>query len=549
MNPPSSNPDQQFANELREAIGQSDPIEHALTTNDRVIARVTDGIYRQPGSAVRELIANAYDADATWVSVKTDAPKFSRMTVEDNGTGMTPEAVIHLLHNIGGSAKRTKQGKELGITSPTDSNISPSGRRLIGKLGIGIFSVSQLTHSFQIITKTAGDSHRTVVLVNLRQFADVPTTPEEGTFKAGSYQAWRERTDDTRAHGTTIILTAIRPQTRDSLRSEQLWGAITHSLSDESEAKARSSIPTYHIGHLDAHGLHIKDPKNQERSLPWDERDNAQATFAKMVKSVWESVGQSRSPEWHRVKRDAPFHAINIDLCGGFAGVEKSNGVPNYFAALQAILQHQMHSDEDFLLFITTRMDDDSVDDTAKEALIQLAQQIHDDCAAYASDFATAWSLQDSASPIRVADFVDTGEAFMLGLTQWIISRGVELGLKASVRSFMTYRVAPGVGDDDIVSLAIRFKPDPVVRPDPHGLVKVVNPPPTPAEKICAQSRTVPGRVNRRAKVDELLRAHAEEFERCIQASSELLGAAGYDANLYRDWVLQEHGESKAAAQ
>jgi hypothetical protein len=258
------------------------------------------------------------------------------------------------------------------------------------------------------------------------------------------------------------------------------------------------------------------------------------------------SVGQSRSPEWHRVKRDAPFHAINIDLCGGFAGVEKSNGVPNYFAALQAILQHQMHSDEDFLLFITTRMDDDSVNDTAKEALVQLAQQIHDDCTAYASDLATAWGLQNSASPIRVADFVDSGEAFMLGLTQWIISRGVELGLKASVRSFMTYRVAPGLGDDDIVSLAIRFRPDPVVRPDPHGLVKIVNPPPTPAEKICAQSRTVPRRVNRRAKVDELLHAHAEEFERCIQASSKLLGAAGYDASLYRDWVMQEYGESKA---
>ncbi|MEU2617532.1 hypothetical protein ABZ642_05095 [Streptomyces sp. NPDC007157] len=259
------------------------------------------------------------------------------------------------------------------------------------------------------------------------------------------------------------------------------------------------------------------------------------------------SVGQTRSPEWHRVKRDAPFHAINIDLCGGFAGEEKSSGVPNYFAALQAILQHQMHSDEDFLLFITTRMDDNSIDDTAKETLVHLAQKIHDTCEAYASDFATAWGLEDSASPIRVADLVDTNEAFMLGLTQWIISRGVELGLKASVRSFMTYRTGHGAGDDDIVSLAIRFKPDPVVQPDPHGLVKVVNPPPAPADKICAQSRTVPRRVNNRARVDELLRTQAEEFERCIQASSKLLDAAGYDASRYRDWVMQEYDESKAA--
>ncbi|MFH9694852.1 ATP-binding protein [Streptomyces globisporus] len=324
MNHPSINPDQQFVNELREAIGQSDPIENSLTTNDRVIARVTDGIYRQPGSAVRELIANAYDADANWVSVKTDAPKFSRMTVEDDGTGMTPEAVIHLLHNIGGSAKRTRQGQELGITSPGDSNISPRGRKLIGKLGIGIFSVSQLTHSFQIITKTAGDSHRTVVLVNLRQFADAPTGPEESTFRAGSYQAWREPTEDVRAHGTTIVLTAIRPQTRDSLRSEQLWGAITHSLSNESEEKARSSIPTYHIGHLDAQGLHIKDPKNQERSLPWDEKDTAQAAFPKMVKSVWESA-QGRTTVKLTEMFDAYLQMLwNLALALPLPYVEKS---------------------------------------------------------------------------------------------------------------------------------------------------------------------------------------------------------------------------------
>ena len=65
--------DQELADQLRHVTRQADSIESVLTTNDRVIARVTDGIYRQPGSAIRELIANAYDADATWVSVKTDA--------------------------------------------------------------------------------------------------------------------------------------------------------------------------------------------------------------------------------------------------------------------------------------------------------------------------------------------------------------------------------------------------------------------------------------------------------------------------------------------
>lgn len=282
--------DLRLADQLRNVTRKADSIESALTTNDRVIARVTDGIYRQPGSAIRELIANAYDADATWVSVKTDAPKFSRITIEDNGTGMTPDAVIHLLHNIGGSAKRTEQGQELGISSEGDPTLSPGGRRLIGKLGIGIFSVSQLTHSFQIVTKTKGDPYRTIVLVNLRQFADEPTDGDETEFKAGTYRVWREPTDDGDARGTTIVLTAIRPQTRDSLRSERLWSAIDSPISDEAGAKSLSAVPLYHIGRLDNSDFHVIDRKSKLRSLPWDAGDEPEVAFERMVDSVWASV-------------------------------------------------------------------------------------------------------------------------------------------------------------------------------------------------------------------------------------------------------------------
>lgn len=282
--------DQAIAESLKQVTQQADLIESVLTTNDRVIARVTDGIYRQPGSAIRELIANAYDADASWVTVKTDAPKFSRVSIEDNGTGMSPETVVHLLRNIGGSAKRTEQGQELGIASSGDPTESPGGRKLIGKLGIGIFSVSQLTHSFQIVTKTAGDRFRTVVLVNLRQFADEPTDGDETEFQAGSYQAWREPTDDLRASGTTIVLTAIRPQTRDTLRSEQLWSAIDNPITEQAETKSASSVPTFHIGRLNEHDLHVKDGKKDVQNLPWDRTDTPEDSFGKMVDCVWRAV-------------------------------------------------------------------------------------------------------------------------------------------------------------------------------------------------------------------------------------------------------------------
>ena len=106
--------------ELAASIASSSsesPVSTVLKTDERVLARVTDGIYRQPGSAIRELVSNAYDADAARVVITTDRPRFQTLTVEDDGIGMTPKALAHLLHHIGGSAKRSHQGADLGITT------------------------------------------------------------------------------------------------------------------------------------------------------------------------------------------------------------------------------------------------------------------------------------------------------------------------------------------------------------------------------------------------------------------------------------------------
>ncbi|MGQ4508116.1 ATP-binding protein [Dermabacteraceae bacterium P13128] len=294
MMSPLSDRDKNRVEQLRNSRSYAEALESVLTTNDRVIARVTDGIYRQPASAIRELIANAYDADATWVSVKTDAPDFTRITVEDNGIGMSPEAVVHLLHNIGGSAKRTDTAADLGISSKGNSALSPKGRKLIGKLGIGIFSVSQLTHSFQIITKTKNDDYRTVVLVNLEQFADESLDGAESEFKAGQYKMWREKTNEKDIHGTTIVLTAIRPQTRQTLRSESLWNAVDNSQDGESGKKPSSKIPLYHIGRSAGRRESGEEEVGRSANLPWSTHESPEAAFKSMVDRVWShSEGQT----------------------------------------------------------------------------------------------------------------------------------------------------------------------------------------------------------------------------------------------------------------
>ena len=79
-----------LAEKIRASGKSKKPVEAPLKTDERVLARITDGIYRQPASALRELISNAYDADASEVIIQTDAPRFTLISIRDDGLGLTP---------------------------------------------------------------------------------------------------------------------------------------------------------------------------------------------------------------------------------------------------------------------------------------------------------------------------------------------------------------------------------------------------------------------------------------------------------------------------
>jgi len=283
---------------IQSSKSSSEIVKETLSTDERVIARVTDGIYRQPASALRELISNAYDADATRVVIKTDAPRFERISIEDDGLGMTPQSLAHMILHIGGSAKRQEIGQELGLTDDNNPLCSPGGRKLIGKIGIGIFSVAQLTHSFQIITKTEGDNFRTIATVALKQYSDDGNSkpkPTKEIFESGKVNIWREKAKDKDAHGTTIILTNIRPQARDTLRSKEIWELIEQNEKTAGTEEERQTIepPKFHIGRVDASGKILKKYNNAVSNVPWNENDSPEESFQKLVQCVWDETTQS----------------------------------------------------------------------------------------------------------------------------------------------------------------------------------------------------------------------------------------------------------------
>ena len=103
-----------------------------ITVDKSHLFTLGEKMYRESIEFVRELVSNAYDADATEVRVNIGKEK---ITVADNGNGMN-EKGLQQFFTIGSEEKRVQ-------------NVSPKFRRKrIGQFGIGKFSALSLADQF-----------------------------------------------------------------------------------------------------------------------------------------------------------------------------------------------------------------------------------------------------------------------------------------------------------------------------------------------------------------------------------------------------------------
>lgn len=110
-----------------------------IVVHEKALGHLTRGLYRSPASALRELVSNSWDANATEVKIDTYRPTFHRISVSDNGDGFSKEDFQKLMKGFGNSEKRSPNAKKLKYGRPT-----------IGRLGIGLLGIAQICGSFRI---------------------------------------------------------------------------------------------------------------------------------------------------------------------------------------------------------------------------------------------------------------------------------------------------------------------------------------------------------------------------------------------------------------
>jgi hypothetical protein len=135
------------------------PKQADIVAAQKIIADISSGVYRSPAAALKELVSNAYDADASKVIITTDVPAFRTLTIQDDGSGMTIEKFIEVVNHIGGSRKRM-DGERTPIR----------GRKIIGRIGIGMLAVAQLANRFYVSSSVRGNPYRFIAEVNLEPF-------------------------------------------------------------------------------------------------------------------------------------------------------------------------------------------------------------------------------------------------------------------------------------------------------------------------------------------------------------------------------------------
>ena len=117
-----------------------------IKVSSKILGHISAGIYRSPAGAIKELISNAFDADATRVAITTNWPSFDIITCRDNGCGMTQKDFKKIMTGgIGDSTKRV-------ATNGDVNDLTNLQRPIIGWLGIGMMGIAQICHEFQVIS-------------------------------------------------------------------------------------------------------------------------------------------------------------------------------------------------------------------------------------------------------------------------------------------------------------------------------------------------------------------------------------------------------------
>ena len=219
-----------------------------IKVSSKLLGHISAGIYRSPAGVLKELVSNAFDADATRVAITTNWPSFDIITCRDNGNGMTHEKFEEIMtREIGDSTKRV-------ATNGDVNDLTNLRRPIIGWLGIGMMGIAQICHEFQVISHHKESQTAFRAIVRLADFLrekvkDIsPDNVAERPIDVGQFSI--ERVDyEPNNSGTYVIASDMRSafvkKFRDNSGNDPLPSRFSEFLKKIHQERSVKSISEY----------------------------------------------------------------------------------------------------------------------------------------------------------------------------------------------------------------------------------------------------------------------------------------------------------------
>lgn len=173
----------------------------ALRFDPNTIEHLGFKMYSRLPNAVAELVANAFDADAEHVQVTLDTSGTQRVTVADDGHGMSPADLAERYLRIGRNRRRDADG------------LSESGKRKVaGRKGLGKLALFGIGKRITIRTKRAGEASWSIVAMDW----DAILGETDGVYRPDSSSLTAASPSD---HGTTILVEELQRKSPVNARS------------------------------------------------------------------------------------------------------------------------------------------------------------------------------------------------------------------------------------------------------------------------------------------------------------------------------------------
>ncbi len=167
--------------------------KYSMTLSLNVLKHLGFGLYSNVPAVLSEAVANAWDADAEHVWIEID-PQAERITIQDDGHGMTVDDVNEKYLYVGYERRKVKDGAR-----------SPRlDRPVMGRKGIGKLSLFSIAKTVEIHSVRNGDRHG--FIMDAERIEEVIKSENEDQYHPKSVEQGQVQID----FGTKITLTNIK---------------------------------------------------------------------------------------------------------------------------------------------------------------------------------------------------------------------------------------------------------------------------------------------------------------------------------------------------